>query len=79
MSIIVFILIGVAACAFTYRFCNSSGAGIAVDLFLCITGAVIAGMFFSRSGTIDAAGGIICGIAGATAPLAAYHAVLRDR
>ena len=77
MSIIVFILLGVAAYTFTHGFFNSTGVDIAVDLCLAVTGAVIAGLLFNHIGTTDAAGLIIGGTAGATVPLAAYHAVFR--
>ncbi len=74
MSIIVFILLGIAACAFSCKLLNSTGVGVTVDLSLCVTGAVIAGLLFNRIGTTDAAVLITAGIAGATVPLAAYHA-----
>ena len=74
MSIIVFILLGVATCAFSCKLFNNAGAGITVDLCLGVIGAVIAGLVFNKFGTTDAAGLITVGIAGATVPLAAYHA-----
>jgi uncharacterized membrane protein YeaQ/YmgE (transglycosylase-associated protein family) len=78
MSIIVFILLGVAVYAFTREFFNSTGVDIAIDLSLGVTGAVTAGVLFGHIGTTDVAGLTIGGIAGATVPLAAYHAVFGE-
>jgi uncharacterized membrane protein YeaQ/YmgE (transglycosylase-associated protein family) len=80
MSIIVFILLGVAACAFSRKLFNSAGVGVGVTVDLClgVIGAVIAGLLFNKIGITDAAGLIMVGIAGATVPLAAYHAGFRE-
>jgi uncharacterized membrane protein YeaQ/YmgE (transglycosylase-associated protein family) len=78
MSIIVFILLGVAACAFSRKLFNSTGVGVTVDVCLGVIGAVIAGLLFNKIGITDAAGLIMVGIAGATVPLAAYHAGFRE-
>jgi uncharacterized membrane protein YeaQ/YmgE (transglycosylase-associated protein family) len=78
MSIIVFILIGVAVFALTHRFCSGTGVDIARDLCLGVTGAVTAGMLLGHIGTRDAPGLILGGMAGATMPLAAYHVVFRE-
>jgi uncharacterized membrane protein YeaQ/YmgE (transglycosylase-associated protein family) len=78
MSIMVFILLGVAACAFSRKLFNSTGVGVTVDVCLGVIGAVIAGLLFNKIGITDAAGLITVGIAGATVPLAAYHAGFRE-
>ncbi len=70
MSIIVFILLGVAACTFSRKLLNSTGVGVTVDVCLGVIGAVIAGLLFKEIGTTDASGLIMVGIAGATVPLA---------
>lgn len=75
MSIIVFILVGVAACAFTHKLFNGTGMGVAVDLAFCVTGAVMAGVLCSQIGATDATELTIVGIAGATVPLVACRTV----
>jgi uncharacterized membrane protein YeaQ/YmgE (transglycosylase-associated protein family) len=79
MSVIVFILLGVAACAFTHRLFNSTGVDVAVELCLGVTGAVIAGVLFNQLGAAGASELTIVGIAGATVPLTAYRTVFRGR
>ena len=69
MSIMVFILLAVAACAFSRKLFNSTGVGVTVDLCLGVIGAVIAGLLFNKIGATDAAGLIMVGIAGATSDL----------
>jgi uncharacterized membrane protein YeaQ/YmgE (transglycosylase-associated protein family) len=74
MSIIIFILLGAAACALSRKLLNSTGVGVTVDVCLGVIGAVIAGLLFKKIGTTDAAGLIMVGIAGAAVPVAAYRA-----
>lgn len=78
MSIIVFILLGVAAFCFSHRLFNSTGVGAIVGLCLGVTGAVIAGVLCSRLGARDAAVLTIVGISGATLPLAVYRTGFRE-
>lgn len=82
MPIIVFSLLGLAACGFTRGLFNSTVGGVMVDLCLGVIGAVVAGSLFNHIATTDAPGlaiasGIVA-IAGAAVLLAAFHAIFRE-
>jgi uncharacterized membrane protein YeaQ/YmgE (transglycosylase-associated protein family) len=78
MSVIVFILLGVAVWAFTHRLFNSTGVDVAVELCLGVTGAIIAGVLFHQLAAADASELTIVVIAGAAVPLTAYRTVFRE-
>jgi uncharacterized membrane protein YeaQ/YmgE (transglycosylase-associated protein family) len=80
MSTIVFVLIGIAACGFTRRLCDSTLGGAGLDLCVGVIGAVAAGSLFNYyTGAsiiqLYVASGLVA-ITGAALLLAAYHAAL---
>jgi uncharacterized membrane protein YeaQ/YmgE (transglycosylase-associated protein family) len=78
MSVIVFILLGVAVCAFTHPLFNSTGVDVAVEFCLGVTGAISAGVLFNQLGAANASELTIVVIAGAAVPLTAYRTVFRE-
>lgn len=80
MSILIFVLIGFAACGFTRGLFNSTLGGLLLDLCLGVIGAVSAGSLFNyyvgvRIAQLYIASGLIA-ISGAALLLAACHAAL---
>lgn len=80
MSILIFVLIGIAACGFTRGLFNSTLGGLLLDLCLGVIGAVTAGSLFNyyvgvRIAQLYIASGLIA-ISGAALLLAACHAAL---
>lgn len=80
MSIVVFVLIGIAACGFTRGLSNSTLGGFPLDLCLGVIGAVTAGSLFNtyigvKIAQLYIASGLVA-ISGAALLLAAYRAAL---
>jgi uncharacterized membrane protein YeaQ/YmgE (transglycosylase-associated protein family) len=80
MSIVVFVLIGIAVCGFGRALFNSTLSGILWDLCLGVVGAVVAGLLFNsyvgvRIAQLYIASGLFA-ISGAALLLAVYHAAL---
>ena len=80
MSIVVFVLIGIAACGFTRGLFDSTLGGFLLDLCLGVIGAVGAGSLFNYYTGVGIAqlyiaSGLVA-ITGAALLLVAYHAAL---
>jgi uncharacterized membrane protein YeaQ/YmgE (transglycosylase-associated protein family) len=80
MSIVVFVLIGIAVCGCSRALFNSTLSGVLRDLCLGVVGAVVAGLLFNycvgvRIAQLYIASWLVA-ISGAALLLAAYHAAL---
>lgn len=85
MSIVVFILLGVAVCGFTHGLFNINSTRISVTADLCmgIIGAIIAGWLFNHIAAAAAArlnptNALVAAITGAVMLPAACHAMFRE-
>jgi uncharacterized membrane protein YeaQ/YmgE (transglycosylase-associated protein family) len=82
MSIIVFILLGLAVCGFTHGLLDSTRIAAMVDLCMGVIGAVIAGALFNHIAATGAArlnttSALVAALTGAVVLLAACHAMFR--
>jgi len=82
MSFIVFILLGLAVCAFTHAVFSRRPSAVIVNLGVGVMGAVMAGSGFNHVAATGAAvlsitDALVAAITGAIVLLAAYHATLR--
>ena len=82
MSCIVFILLGLAVCGFTYGLFNCTRIAVMVDLCMGVIGAVIAGSLFNHIAATGAArlnttSALVAALTGAVLLIAACHAVFR--
>ena len=82
MSFIVFILLGLAVCAFTHAVFNRRPSAVIVNLGVGVMGAVTAGSLFNHVAATGAArlsitDALVAAITGAVVLLAACHATLR--
>jgi uncharacterized membrane protein YeaQ/YmgE (transglycosylase-associated protein family) len=83
MSIIVFILLGLAVCGFTHGLFNGTRIAVMVDLCTGVIGAVIAGSLFNHIAVTGAArlnitSALVAALTGAVVLLAACHAMFRE-
>lgn len=82
MSIVVFVLLGLAVCGFSHELLSRSGIGITVDLCLGVIGAVAAGSFFNRIVETSAGRNVTCALVvaltGAVVLLAVYHFTVHE-
>ena len=80
MSIVVFVLIGIAVCGCGRVLFNSTLSGVLRDLCLGVAGAVVAGLLFNYCVGVSIAqlhvASWLVAISGAALLLAAYHAAL---
>lgn len=81
MSLIVFILLGLAVCGFTRALFNATRRAVVVDLGVAAIGAVMAGALFDHiAGTgaraLSITDALVAAVTGAVVLLAAYHATL---
>jgi uncharacterized membrane protein YeaQ/YmgE (transglycosylase-associated protein family) len=83
MSIIVFILLGLAVCGFTHGLFNSTRIAVRLDLCMGVIGAVIAGSLFNHIAATSAArlhptSALVAALTGAVVLPAACHAMFRE-
>jgi uncharacterized membrane protein YeaQ/YmgE (transglycosylase-associated protein family) len=83
MSIIVFILLGLAVCGFTHGLFNSTRIGVTADLCMRVIGAIIAGSLFNHIAAAGAArlnptSALVAALTGAVVLPAACHAMFRE-
>lgn len=82
MSFIVFILLGLAVCAFTHALFTGRPSAVMVNLGVGVMGAVMAGSLFNHVLATGAAvssitDALVAAVTGAVVLLAAYNATLR--
>ena len=82
MSLIVFILLGLAVCGFTHALFNRRPSAVMVNLGVSVMGAVMAGSLFNHVAATGArvlsiTDALVAAVTGAVVLLAAFHATLR--
>jgi uncharacterized membrane protein YeaQ/YmgE (transglycosylase-associated protein family) len=79
MSLLAWIILGLAAGFIASKIVNKSGEGVVLDIVLGIVGAVAGGWLFNVLGMNGVTGfnlySLMVSVAGATLLLVAYHAV----
>lgn len=83
MSILAWIILGLAAGFIGSKLVNKSGEGMLLDIVLGIVGAVVGGWLFNAFGMSSVTGlniySLLVAIVGAVVVLLAYHALIGRR
>ena len=83
MSILAWIILGLAAGFIGSKIVNKSGEGMLLDIVLGIVGAVVGGWLFNAFGMSSVTGlniySLLVAIVGAVVVLLAYHALIGRR
>ena len=83
MSILAWIILGLAAGFIGSKLVNKSGEGVLLDIVLGIVGAVVGGWLFNAFGMSSVNGlniySLLVAIVGAVVVLLAYHALMGRR
>jgi uncharacterized membrane protein YeaQ/YmgE (transglycosylase-associated protein family) len=83
MSIIAWIILGLAAGFIASKIVNHTGEGVFLDIVLGIVGAVVGGYIFNAMGSIGVTGfnvySLVVSVIGAVVVLFLYHALFGRR
>ena len=83
MSLIAWIVLGLASGFIASKLVNKQGSGLILDIVLGVVGSLVGGFLFNMVGARGVTGlnarSVFVGVAGAVLVLVVYHAVARTR